>query len=405
MATTSSADKPAQDVDNASYEPVVLAAVAAPGPDGAEEAVDDTVAEEQCASAPKPRWFTPLRLLIIFCIANVFVYLDRGEMALDGRGCGAYGERKKSPRWTSTAAKTRAATQARCARTSPRRLHRLQWQNPHSTQPTPFFAPYPNRRDRQQRRQRLAEDSRQPQRQRHPGALGLGRGRGRLSILGFVLRTAMPSAWRLGCGAVSIAEKNTDSTTLPPSAIHHPPSPQQGDFNLSNAEDGLLASGFLIGLLVACPVFSEACKHFSAFRLMGIGMGVWALSVLGCGLSFNWGSLFACRVLVGVGEASFIALATPFIDDYAPKHLKARWFAIFYMCTPAGYAAGYVFGGVVAGALGWRAAFYIVAAAMVPFIALMFFSRPLHLHGTRDTGPGEPGGRGGRVCAACVLWI
>lgn len=89
----------------------------------------------------------------------------------------------------------------------------------------------------------------------------------------------------------------------------------QGDFNLSNAEDGLLASGFLIGLLVACPIFSEACKHFSAFKLMGIGMGVWALSVAGCGLSFNWGSLFACRVLVGVGEASFIALATPFIGE------------------------------------------------------------------------------------------
>lgn len=76
-------------------------------------------------------------------------------------------------------------------------------------------------------------------------------------------------------------------------------------------------------------------------------------------------------------------------DDYAPKHLKASWFAFFYMCIPAGYAGGYVFGGLVAAALGWRAAFYITAAVMVPFVALMFFSAPLHLHGTRDVGPGE----------------
>ena len=27
---------------------------------------------------PTPRWFTPLRLLGIFCTTNLFVYLDRG---------------------------------------------------------------------------------------------------------------------------------------------------------------------------------------------------------------------------------------------------------------------------------------------------------------------------------------
>ena len=32
-------------------------------------------------AAPKPRWFTPLRLLILFCFANIMVYLDRGEGA------------------------------------------------------------------------------------------------------------------------------------------------------------------------------------------------------------------------------------------------------------------------------------------------------------------------------------
>ena len=30
------------------------------------------------AVMPKPRWFTPLRLLLIFCFANIMVYLDRG---------------------------------------------------------------------------------------------------------------------------------------------------------------------------------------------------------------------------------------------------------------------------------------------------------------------------------------
>jgi hypothetical protein len=39
---------------------------------------DTDVEERQLSAVPKPKWFTPLRLLIIFCLANVMVYLDRG---------------------------------------------------------------------------------------------------------------------------------------------------------------------------------------------------------------------------------------------------------------------------------------------------------------------------------------
>ncbi len=55
------------------------------------------------------------------------------------------------------------------------------------------------------------------------------------------------------------------------------------------------------------------CKHANAFRLLGIGMGVWAVAVLACGAAPNFGSLLAARAFVGVGEASFVALAAPFI--------------------------------------------------------------------------------------------
>lgn len=79
------------------------------------------------------------------------------------------------------------------------------------------------------------------------------------------------------------------------------------------------------------------------------------------------------RRFVGVGEASFISLAAPFIDDNAPQkqvsvlhfswsqiyhffkslfvnHFcfqKAAWLGLFYMCIPSGVALGYVYGGYV----------------------------------------------------------
>lgn len=40
--------------------------------------------------ARKPKWFTPGRLLLIFCIINLVVYLDRGTAVHSEpkRGCG-----------------------------------------------------------------------------------------------------------------------------------------------------------------------------------------------------------------------------------------------------------------------------------------------------------------------------
>ena len=73
----------------------------------------------------------------------------------------------------------------------------------------------------------------------------------------------------------------------------------------------------MVGLLIASPIFSESCKHYNAFRLIGIGMGTWTLATIGCGLSLGFYSLIVCRMFVGVGEASFVALAAPFIGARA----------------------------------------------------------------------------------------
>lgn len=155
----------------------------------------------------------------------------------------------------------------------------------------------------------------------------------------------------------------------------------QGEFNLNNFEDGILSSAFMVGLLIASPIFASLSKSVNPFRLIGVGLSVWTIAVVGCGFSFNFWSITICRMLVGVGEASFISLAAPFIDDNAPVSQKTAWLAIFYMCIPAGYAAGYVYGGLVGNSLGWRVAFWIEAAFMAPFAILGFIMKPLQLKG------------------------
>ncbi|KAL5787898.1 hypothetical protein ACOSP7_004847 [Xanthoceras sorbifolium] len=155
----------------------------------------------------------------------------------------------------------------------------------------------------------------------------------------------------------------------------------QGDFNLNNFEDGVLSSTFMVGLLVASPIFASLAKSVNPFRLIGVGLSVWTLAVIGCGFSMDFWSITIFRMLVGVGEASFISLAAPFIDDNAPVAQKTAWLSIFYMCIPTGYALGYVYGGLVGSHFNWRFAFWGEAILMLPFAVLGFVMKPLQLKG------------------------
>ncbi|TYK29428.1 putative sphingolipid transporter spinster-like protein 2 [Cucumis melo var. makuwa] len=160
----------------------------------------------------------------------------------------------------------------------------------------------------------------------------------------------------------------------------------QGEFSLTNFEDGVLSSSFMVGLLVACPIFATLAERVNPFRLIGVGLSVWTFAVIGCAASFNFWSITICRMLVGVGEASFVSLAAPFIDDNAPAAQKTAWLGIFYMCIPSGYAVGYIFGGLVGGNYSWRIAFIGEAILMLPFAVLGFVIKPLQLKGFSSSG-------------------
>ncbi|CAJ2647257.1 unnamed protein product [Trifolium pratense] len=186
-------------------------------------------------------------------------------------------------------------------------------------------------------------------------------------------------------GAIASNGVNGTLATCTDSGVCTAGSGIQGDFNLNNFQDGVLSSAFMVGLLIASPIFASLAKSHNPFRLIGVGLSVWTLAVAGCGSSFDFWSIAICRMLVGVGEASFISLAAPFIDDNAPVAQKTAWLATFYMCIPAGTALGYVYGGLVGSIFNWRVAFWSEAILMLPFPILGFLIKPLQLKGFGPT--------------------
>ena len=71
--------------------------------------------------------------------------------------------------------------------------------------------------------------------------------------------------------------------------------------------------------------------------------------------------------MVGVGEASYATLSPTIIDDITPPERKGRALSIFYIAIPIGSALGFIVGGIVEKAFGWRSAFFV---AGVPGIVL-----------------------------------
>src|SRR6185369_10466696 len=77
--------------------------------------------------------------------------------------------------------------------------------------------------------------------------------------------------------------------------------------------------------------------------------------------------------IIGAGEASYAVVTPSLLSDCYPAERRARVLGIFYAAIPVGSALGFIVGGVVGEAYGWRAAFFIAGApgAALAFVLLL----------------------------------
>jgi predicted MFS family arabinose efflux permease len=139
------------------------------------------------------------------------------------------------------------------------------------------------------------------------------------------------------------------------------------DFALTDLQLGLLANAFLVTYFVASPAFGRLGDLGSRPRLIGAGVALWSLATAAAGLTRNFMQLVVARAGVGVGEAAYATISPGLLADYFPAARRGRAFAVFYVAIPVGAAVGYLLGGVLERAFGWRAAFYAVG---LPGLAL-----------------------------------
>ena len=143
------------------------------------------------------------------------------------------------------------------------------------------------------------------------------------------------------------------------------------ELQLSDTQFGWLASAFLLVYMVTAPFFGALGDRQSRPRLIAGGVAVWSVATALAGLAHSYPALLGARALVGVGEASYSAIAPALLADYFPPRLRGRVYAVFYSATPVGSALGYIVGGLLDRRFGWRGAFF---AAGLPGLLLALAS-------------------------------
>jgi len=143
--------------------------------------------------------------------------------------------------------------------------------------------------------------------------------------------------------------------------------------NAENAMLGLLAMAFMLPYTVGAPLFASFKTR--RWSMVGIAVIVFSLATAMTGWAGGFGLLLIARCLVGLGESAFAPVAPSIIADHFPVNVRGRVMPYFYLALPLGSALGFVMGGQIAQAHGWRAVFLVAAVPGIVLGLLSYFMK------------------------------
>lgn len=141
----------------------------------------------------------------------------------------------------------------------------------------------------------------------------------------------------------------------------------QKDLGLTDAQTAWPLTAFIVVYMLTSPLFGAMADRFPRKGLVAAGVALWSLATAAAAFAWGFWSFLIARALVGVGEAAYATLSPSLIADYYPPERRNRILTFFYVAIPVGAALGFVLGGVLGAAHGWRTAFLICG---LPGVAL-----------------------------------
>ncbi|HEX6184956.1 MAG TPA: MFS transporter [Pyrinomonadaceae bacterium] len=137
--------------------------------------------------------------------------------------------------------------------------------------------------------------------------------------------------------------------------------PIKAELGLTDLQLALLGTtSFVIFYTLLGIPFGRMADRVKRKWLIAAGLAVWSLFSGLTGFAGSFWSLFACRVMVGVGEATLGPAALSLLSDYFPPRMRATVQSVFSSGIAIGGGLAFFLGGQIGAAYGWRWAFYLL---------------------------------------------
>jgi MFS family permease len=132
------------------------------------------------------------------------------------------------------------------------------------------------------------------------------------------------------------------------------------DLGLTDAETSLPLTAFVVVYMLASPIFGALADKVPRRVVIAAGVALWSLATGMAAFATGFWTFLAARALVGVGEAAYATISPALLADFYPESRRNRALTAFYVAIPLGAALGFVLGGWLGAAFGWRTAFMAV---------------------------------------------
>jgi predicted MFS family arabinose efflux permease len=148
--------------------------------------------------------------------------------------------------------------------------------------------------------------------------------------------------------------------------------PLEADLRINQTQLGLLAtvsSG--LGALAA-PMAGVLADRTNRVRLLAISILTWSAALVGGGLATSYVWLLLSRLALGAAVAAAGPMVASLIGDLFPPADRARTYGWVLTGEILGAGLGLLAGAAIAGALTWRAPFFLLAAVGLGLAAILW---------------------------------
>ncbi len=130
-------------------------------------------------------------------------------------------------------------------------------------------------------------------------------------------------------------------------------------FGVSMSVIEWVAMAYMLTLTIFLPLFGRLADVYGRARLYNLGFVVFAAGSVLCGAATSAGVLIGARVVQAVGAGLLQANSVALITQAFPAHERGRAIGIQGAAQAVSMALGPFVGGMLIGAVGWRAIFFV----------------------------------------------